>query len=78
MARTKVTVRRLPIAVPISQGHIGNKNILNRQLRSAPFKSKQIIPEMKRVAVKKNEQVIREMNVRRKSIYFSGKRSLNY
>ena len=78
MVRTKATVRRLPIAVPISQGRIGNKNILNRQLRNAPFKSKQIIPEMKRVAVKKNGQVIREMNVRGKSIYFSGKRRLNY
>ena len=42
------------------------------------FKLKQIIPEMKRVAVKKNGQVIIEMNVQEKSVHFSGKRRLNY
>ena len=48
---------------------IGNKNILNRRLRVMPFKIKTILPEMKRVSVKKNGQTVREMNVRRKSRY---------
>ena len=76
MARTKATVRRMPV-VTIPQ-RIGNKNILNRLLRNMPFKLKQIIPEMKRVTVKQNGQVIRQMNVRRKATYFSGKRRLNF
>ena len=61
MARTKATVRRFPNIVSIPQGCIGNKNVLNRRLRNMPFKLKQIIPGMKRVAVKKNGQVIREI-----------------
>ena len=33
---------------------------------------------MKRVAVKKNGRAIREMNVRRKATYFSGKNRLYF
>ena len=51
MAKTKATVRRMPfVAIP---QRIGNEKILNRLLRNMPFKFKQIIPEMRRVAVKK-------------------------
>ena len=70
MARTKATVRRMSLAA-IPQQRIGNKNILNRRLRNILFKLKNIMPEMK------NGQVIKEMNVRRKATYFSGKRRLN-
>ena len=76
MARTKATVRRIPLAV-IPQ-RIGNKNILNRRLRNMSFRLIQILPEMKKVAVKKTGQVIRQMNVRRKATYFSGKRRLDF
>ena len=51
MARTKATVRRMPVTVP---ARIGNKNILNRRLRVLPFKIKKILPEIKTVLVKKN------------------------
>ena len=43
--------RRLPITMPT---RIGNKNILNRCLRILPFQIKRIMPETKRVSVKKN------------------------
>ena len=76
MARAKATVRRMPLAI-IPQ-RIGSKNILNRCLRNMPFKLKQVLPEMKRVAVKKRGLLIRQMNVRRKATYFSGKQRLNF
>ena len=54
MARAKANVRRLPTAI-IPQ-RIGNKNILDRRLRNMTFKLKQVIPEMKKVAVKKMDK----------------------
>ena len=76
MARTKETVRRLPqVVIPQS---IGNKNILNRRIRNILFKVKQILPQSKSVNVKKNTQVVRQMNVRQKAVYFSGKRRLSF
>ena len=72
MTRTKATVRGL------SQVRIGSKNILNRRIRNIPFKIKQILPQSKRVDVTKNGQVVRRINVRRKAVYFFGKRRLNF
>ena len=37
-----------------------------------PFKIKQILPAQKTVNITKNEQVIKTINVRRKSKYFTG------
>ena len=74
MARTKATVTRLPITM---LHRIGNKNILNKRLRVLPFKIKRILSETKRVSIKKG-QTIREMNVRRKATYFSGKNRLHF
>ena len=71
MTRTKATVRRLLEAI-IPQ-RIGNNNIFNRRLRNMPFKLKRLMPEMKRVAVKKSGYVIRQKKVRK----VSGKRRLN-
>ena len=78
MARTKLTVRRTlgPMFVPAPGHRIGNKNIINR--RNNQFKIKNLLLETKDVQVKKNGQFIRTMNVRRKSIYFSGKRRLRF
>ena len=67
MTRTKATVRRMSVIMP---ARIGNKNILKKRLRVMPFKTKRILPEMKKVSVKKNGQTVREMNVRQKSTYF--------
>ena len=64
MARTKATVRRMPVIMP---ARIGNKNLLNRRLRVIPIKIKRILVEIKKVSVKKKGQTVREMNVRRKS-----------
>ena len=68
MARTKATVRKLPVIVN-QQQRIGNNNILNIRLRNMPFKIKRIRPRTKRVDAKKNGQVVRQMNVRREAIY---------
>ena len=53
MARTKAIVRRLPQVV-IPQ-RVGNKNILNRRIRNIPFTIKQIVPQPKRVDVKRKK-----------------------
>ena len=53
MARTKAIVRRLPQVV-IPQ-RVGNKNILNRSIRNIPFTIKQILPQPKRVDVKRKK-----------------------
>ena len=78
MARTKLTVRKTlgPMFVTAPGHRIGNKNIMNR--RNNQFKIKNLLLETKDVQVKKNGQFIRTMNVRRKSIYFSGKRRLRF
>ena len=54
MARTKATVRRLPQVV-IPQ-RTGNKDILNELVRNIPFKIKQILPQSRRVDVKKRKK----------------------
>ena len=48
-------------------------NILFERRRISLFKIKIILPEAKVVSVKKNGQKIRDMTVRLKAIYFSGK-----
>ena len=40
--------------------------------RNAMFKTKTLLPQSKQVEAQKNGQVLRRMNVRRKSYYFSG------
>lgn len=75
MARTKTIVRIIPQVV--LSPRIGKKNIPYKRHRNMIFKIKQMLPQSKRVAVKKG-QVIRNANARRKAIYFSGKRRLNF
>ena len=41
-----------------------------------PFKIKEILPQQKTVNIKKNGQIVKTMNVRRKSRYFSGRNRL--
>ena len=76
MARTKITVRRLQTFVRTQGQRIGNKNIMNR--RNAMFKIKILLPRSKQIEVKKSGQVVRRMNVRRKSHYFTGNRRLRF
>ena len=63
MAETKATVRRF---AAVERRHRG----IN------PFKIKEILPQQKIVNIKKNGQIIKTINVRRKSRYFSGRNRL--
>ena len=78
MTRTKATVRRLRTFLPAPGQRTGNKDILNRRLRNAPFKIKKLLPQTKQAEVKNNGQVVRRMNVRQKSYYFSENRRLQF
>ena len=49
---------------------------LQEKKNSLPFKIKQTLPEQKIVDIKKNGQTVRNINVRRKSKYFTGKHRL--
>ena len=67
MARTKATVRRFPVVV------VGN----DFQWKTIkPFKIKEILPDQKTVDIKKNGEIIKKNNLRRKSKYFSGRNRL--
>ena len=77
MVRKKATMRRLPQVLVNPQGCISNKNILNRRSKNnIPFKIKKLLPQSRVLELKKNGQVVLKMNVRRKNIYFSGRRHL--
>ena len=65
MARTKLTVRRIRRLLPW---------LLNRRQKrkiKRPFKIKTALSEQKRVNIKKNGNVVKTINVRRKTTYFS-------
>ena len=79
MARTKATVRRLSAAA--------ESNFQRRMVRL--FKIKEMLPQQKTVNIKKNKKtkkkqikktgrVIKTINVRRKSRYFSGRNWQKY
>ena len=64
MARTKVTVRQWPADVTrMARGRRGR--------RIYPYKIKLTLPEQKTANIKKNGQVIKTINARCKSKYFS-------
>ena len=67
MARTKETVRHFPASVRRSQQR-------TRTIR--PQKIKEMLPQHKTITIKKNGQVIKTIDVRRKSRYFSGRNKL--
>ena len=67
MARTKATVRRFPVVV------VGN-DFQRKTIK--PFKIKEILPDPKTVDIKKNGEIIKKINLRRKSKYFSGRNRL--
>ena len=66
MARTKATVIRLPVVV---RNDFQQKTI-------KPFKIKEILPEQKTLDIKKNGKIMKTINVRRISKYFSCKNRL--
>ena len=65
MARTKVTKRR---ELPDWLLRRGRRQLIKR---TYTYKIEFTLPEQKQVNIKKNEQVIKTIKVRRKSKYFS-------
>ena len=78
MARTKVTVRRMSDKVQKLPAWMINKEYGGRKRTVYPFKIKQTLPVQKRVNITKNGQVVKTINVKRKSKYFSGKNRLAF
>ena len=68
MARTKLTVRRWVTDVTrMARGQ--------RTRRIYPFKVKLPLPQQKTVNIKKNGQIIKIINVRRKSTYLNASKA---
>ena len=76
MTRIKATVRRMqvPNLVHLPGHRIGQKNIMNRRLRNAPYKIKKLLPEYKRVDIKKNGQIVRSVNVKKNYLLYRKKK----
>ena len=74
MARTKATVRRLPVKT--TTYWLVNIECATRKRIVYPFKIKVTLPEQRTVNIKKDGQVVKTINVRRKSRYFTGKNRL--
>ena len=65
-------------ATPAFVSAPGHRNKRLTRQRNKEFKIKKLLPEPITVDVKKNGQVIRKMKVRRKTIHFSGNRTLTF
>ena len=66
MARTKTTIKHMPVDVMV-RGRRGR--------RTYPYKIKLTLPEQRTVNIRKNGQIIKTINVRRKSKYFSTRKA---
>ena len=75
MVRTNVTVRRIPDKMRKLPAWMVNREY-GRKRTIYPFKIKQTLPAQKTVNITKDGQVIKTINVRGKSKYFSGKNRL--
>ena len=76
MARTKATVRRLPVKTRRLPSWLGNREYRTRKRTIYPFKIKETLPGQRTVNITKKGQVVKTINVRRKSKYFTGKNRL--
>ena len=74
MARTKATVKRLPVKIRHLLGWLINREY-GKKKTIYPLKLKEILPEQETVNITKDGQIIKT-NVRRKSRYFNGKNRL--
>ena len=74
MARTKATVR-LPVKTQRLPGWMVNREY-GKKKTIYPFKIKEILAEQKSVKITKNGQIVKTINVRRKSRYFNGRNRL--
>ena len=76
MVRTKATVRRLPVKTRRLPPWLVNREYGKRKKTIYPFKIKETLPEQRTVNITKNGQVVKTINVRRKSKYFTGNRAI--
>ena len=76
MAKTKATVKRLPIKTLRRPAWMVSKEYGTRKRTIYPFKEKEPLPKQRPVNITKNGQVIKTTIVRRKSKYFTGKNRL--
>ena len=76
MARTKATVRRLPVKTHQLPACIVNREYDTKKRTLYPFNLKETLPVKRTVNITKNRQAIRTINVRRKSKYFTSKNRL--
>ena len=75
MAKTKATVRRLPVKTRRLPGcHVNRQH--GRRKTIYPFKIKETSPEQNTVNITKNGQIIKTINVKRKSRYFNSRNRL--
>ena len=72
MARTKATVRRLPVKTCQLPAWVMNKEYGTRKRTVYPFKIKENLPGQRTVNITKKGQTIKTINVRRKPRYFTG------
>ena len=70
MVRTKATVRMLPVKTQCLPGWIVNREY-GKKKKMYPFKIKEILPEQKTVNITKNGQIVKTINLRRKSRHFN-------
>ena len=72
MARTELTVRRMNKKTR----KLPAREYGDRKRTIYPFKIKQTLPEQRTVNITKNGQIVKTINVRRKSKYFHRKNRL--
>ena len=75
MVRTKVTVRRIPAKIRKLPAWMVNREY-GKKRTIYTFKIKQTLPAQKTVNITKNGQVLKTINVKKNSKYFSGKSRL--
>ena len=75
MERTKTTITRLPVKTQRLPGWMVNREY-GKNKTIYLFKIKELLPEQKSANITKNRQIVKTINVRRKSRYFNGRNKL--
>ena len=78
MARTRFTPRRRPANMNFDLRRVAAAKEIRRRVNAKNIKIKVLLPQGKNVEVKKRDQVIRRMRVRRKSIFPAAVRNRSY
>ena len=79
MARTRLGLRRRPAKINFDLRRVAAaKEIRRGRVNAKNIKIKVLLPQGKNVEVKKRDQVVRRMRVRRKSIFPAAVRNRTY